>query len=83
MSIKSTNAKFKAAGLPVELVKGEGYMYFVYDTLDTEGRQNGKYDTYSVMTPYYKDCTPARWFKQGEEFAAAVVAGKFWGGEFH
>lgn len=46
----------------LELVRGEGYWYFVYDDTET-----GKYKTLSVMTMYLGDDIEY-WVSQGKEF---------------
>jgi len=52
------NAINKAA-IPLEIVRGEGYQYFIFD--------NGKhYDTVSVYTCYLKDFTIERWVQEAE-----------------
>jgi hypothetical protein len=46
------------AHIPLDLVRGEGYHYFVYDD------RGPKYDTLSVMIPYTKMYTAKEWVNQ-------------------
>jgi len=43
------------AGIPLILIRGEGYHYFVYDN------RGDDYETVSVMVPYTKDYSAAEW----------------------
>ena len=61
------NRRFKAEGLPVELVKGDGYFYYVFD-------DGALYDTHSVMVYAFGHDNPERWYTTGVEFAARVRA---------
>ncbi len=53
-SIKVINKAIEKAGIPLELVKGEGYHYFVYDT-------STHYDTHSVYYCYTNMLTTKQW----------------------
>jgi len=69
LSLADTNKRIqKVLGTTqMELVKGDGYLYFVYD-------DGGKgYDTRSVMVPYLKDLPLARWVDEAKDFYAACV----------
>ena len=47
------------AQIPLELVRGEGYHYFVYDVL-----ARGLYETVSLYVPYTNTYSPAEWANQ-------------------
>lgn len=50
----------------LELVKGEGYWYFVY-----ADKATGKYDTRSIMEKYLgQDKHLAFWVEEGKDFVA-------------
>jgi len=60
------NRRFKAEGLPVELVKGlGGYFYFVFD----DGNPN-HHDTESVYVYAFDHDCPKNWYDTGVAFAA-------------
>jgi len=64
MSLKSINAKLAKAGHSnVELERGDGYLYFIFDD------RGPNYETESVMTPYLKTYTDKEWFDMGVEYA--------------
>lgn len=44
----------------LELVKGDGYWYFVYDDV-----ANNVYETRSVYTMYLNDMTLVQWVEEG------------------
>lgn len=48
------------AHCPLELVRGEGYHYFVYDDL----QHSGFFETVSVYVPYTKNYSTAEWVNQ-------------------
>lgn len=54
-------AALRAEGYPLELVKGEGYFYFVYDAPD-------KYETESVYVYRLNELTREQWIEQGRDF---------------
>lgn len=64
MQLRTVNNVFSAAKLPLELVRGEGYFYFVFD----DGGKN--YETLSVMVYRLNDLPLARWVEEGKQFAA-------------
>jgi hypothetical protein len=66
VQLRTVNNVFRASKLPVELVKGKGYLYFVFD----DGK---RYDTLSVMVPRLNDLTLDRWVAEGKEFAARMT----------
>jgi hypothetical protein len=69
VQLRTVNNTFSAAKLPVELVKGKDYFYFVFD----DGK---RYDTYSIMTPRLNDLSLAEWIREGKEWAAILMEGK-------
>lgn len=56
-------------GLPVELVRGEGYHYVVWDDEDA-----GIFMEATIMVPYTSDQTLGRWVKDAEEIYAEMRA---------
>lgn len=62
----SITRQLRSEGLPVELVRGEGYHYFAFD----DGRT---YETESVMCPRFNDLTAERWLADGRDFAARMA----------
>lgn len=60
-TINAINRVFVAEGLPVELVKGDGYFYLVYDAPPV-------YETEMVFTCYLSDYTKAEWLDMGRVF---------------
>lgn len=57
------NARFASDGLPVELVKGPGYFYFVFE----DGNPD-HHTTESVMVYRFSDLPAARWYDDAREF---------------
>lgn len=53
--------------LSVELVKGDGYWYFVFTKMDNAGKCVF-YDTNSVMVPRKSDLSDKAWIAEGEYF---------------
>jgi hypothetical protein len=67
MTLAKLNTKMKATVSPcIELVKGEGYHYFVFD-------DGAAFETESVMVPYTNRITPAEWLLMAEQFAAKHI----------
>lgn len=64
-TIKSINKVFQEDNLPVELVKGEGYFYFIFDAIET----HNVYETKSIYTVRLSDMTKDRWIDEGRTFA--------------
>lgn len=62
MQLRTVNNVFRAKKLPLELVKGKGYFYFVFD----DGKQ---YDTLTVPVFGLNEVPLARWVAEGEAFA--------------
>lgn len=63
-TIKSINKVFQEDSLPIELVKGEGYFYLIYDDVE-----NNIYETQSIYTVRLSDMTKDRWVEEGRTFA--------------
>lgn len=53
-TIRSAQRAIDKLGVPLEIVRGEGYHYFIYDTLR-------HYETVSVYIPYTSHQTPLQW----------------------
>lgn len=62
MHLRTINSVFSASMLPVELVRGKGYFYYVFD----DGK---KYLTRSVMVMRLDQLSPADWINEGKVFA--------------
>jgi hypothetical protein len=61
---KSINQIFKEDNLPVELVKADGYFYFIYDLPAQK-----VFETESVYVPKLSHLTKDEWIRQGRQFA--------------
>ena len=59
-TLKQANRAISAAGIPLELVRGEGYHYFIFD----DGRH---YDSVSVYVPYTNSMPVARWVAEAAD----------------
>lgn len=68
-TIADVTAALRAEGLPVELVKGDGYLYFVCDD-----PARNIFEDKSIMVAYFNRQTPEQWIADGREFAASVRA---------
>lgn len=55
--------------LPVELVRGDGYHYFIWDD-----ESIGAYEDESVMVPYTSHQTLGRWVQEAQAFYADAKA---------
>jgi hypothetical protein len=64
LSLFQTNMRIQSAigSDLIELVKGEGYLYFVVDD------KAHIYDTYSVYVPYLNRLPLARWIEEAQGF---------------
>lgn len=58
-TIRQAQRAIDRAGIPLELVRGEGYHYFVYD----QPRRNA-YETVSIYVPYTNTYSAAEWADQ-------------------
>lgn len=70
MSTANVTRRLKAEGLPVEMVRGEGYHYFIFD-------DGNLYMSHSIMVPRYSDMAMERWLEIGRQFAADMKAGTY------
>lgn len=68
-TLARANRAIEKAGIPVELVRGEGYHYFVYDN-----PERNVYDTISVMVPYTNMCPVEWWVKEAEDAYEKIIA---------
>ena len=67
-TIKAVNAAVKKAGLPLELVRGEGYHYWVHD-------DDGYFETVSEMVCYTSHLTVERWVEWAKIAFKTMKAG--------
>lgn len=58
-TIRQAQRAIDKAGIPLEIVRGEGYHYFVYDV-----PARGRFETISIYVPYTNTYTPAEWANQ-------------------
>lgn len=58
-TIRQAQRAIDRAGVPLELVRGEGYHYFIYDQ-----PRRGVYETVSIYVPYTKTYSAAEWADQ-------------------
>lgn len=65
-TLKQVNALLKAEGIPLELVRGEGYHYFVMDDGDKV------FETESVMIPYTNHQSVSRWVNDARYALTAI-----------
>ena len=74
-TIKNVNASLAASGIPLELVRGKGYHYFIYDC-------DGAYDTYSVMVYRTSQVTIKGWLEYAQEALTSIneALGEDWVG---
>lgn len=63
MTTATVTRRLQAEGLPVELVRGDGYHYFIFD-------DGSAYETESVMVPRFRSWSVDRWVEEGRAFAA-------------
>ena len=61
-TIRQAQRAINRAGIPVELVRGEGYHYFVYDN-----PEKGIFDTISVYVPYTNQLSVERWVEEAKD----------------
>lgn len=79
-TISKVNLAFGRLGIPLELVRGKGYHYYVFDTMTgpvSRAWRMGVYETESVMTPYTSQQPVDRWVADGvawaQQFAVKLV----------
>lgn len=65
-STKTVTTKLRAEGFPVELVRGNGYLYFIFDN-------GSRFETYSIYTPRFNDLTEEQWLEEGRDWAKIVL----------
>lgn len=58
-TIRKVQAAIDKAGIPLEIVRGEGYHYFIYYKPEAN-----IYETVSVYVPYTNTWSPAEWVNQ-------------------
>jgi hypothetical protein len=63
MTTATVTRRLQAEGHPVELVRGVGYHYFVFDDGDFV-------ESLSVMIPRFRSWSVDRWTQEGRDFAA-------------
>lgn len=61
LNLKRVNAALAAEKIPLQLWKGEGYLYFLYD-------KAGRYETKSVYVCYLNDLPLERWLEEARDF---------------
>jgi hypothetical protein len=69
MSTATVTRRLRAEGLPLELVRANGYHYFIFD-------DGTRFETRSIMVPRFREIPLETWLSDGREFAADVEAGK-------
>lgn len=67
-TIARVNRAIEKAGIPVQLVRGDGYHYFVYDN-----EERNVYETLSVMIPYTNMCAVEWWVKEAEDAYENII----------
>ena len=65
-TLRQAQRAIDKAGVPLELVRGAGYHYFVYDV-----PSRGIYEDVPIYVPFTKDYTAAEWAEE----AAYVMDG--------
>jgi len=69
LQLRTINKVFREDGLPLELVKGEGYLYYVYDrTVDNRL----VFEDEMVYVYRLNNQTFDRWIEDGRRFALEV-----------
>jgi len=68
MSLALINREIASIDHRCELVKGDGYHYFVFD-----GQSAGVYETKSVMVMYTSHMDNARWISEAQDFINNVI----------
>jgi len=58
-TLRQAQRAIDKAGIPLELVRGDGYHYFVYDV-----PSRGIYEDVSIYVPFTKDYTADQWAEQ-------------------
>lgn len=68
-TLKLVNRAVAKAGIPLELVRGKGYHYWVYDTAD-------RWETVSVYMPYTSSVSVDCWVEWAKQAMAELTAEK-------
>jgi hypothetical protein len=68
LSLKDINARIQREHPEIELVRGQGYHYLVFEKFD--GAQLVAYETRSIMVPYTSQQSAQRWLDDARTFAA-------------
>jgi hypothetical protein len=67
MTTATVTRRLQAEGLPVELVRGNGYHYWTFDDGDA-------FETESEMVYRFRDMPESKWLERGRDFAARAAA---------
>ena len=67
-TIRRAQRAIDKAGIPLEIVRGEGYHYFIYDV-----PARGLYETVSVYVPYTNTYSAAEWANQAGLVYADII----------
>ena len=67
MTLAEINRRIAKFAPHVELIRGEGYHYFVFD-------DGTRYETETVYVPYTNSFSSLRWIEDAKEFANRVEA---------
>lgn len=68
-TLAQANRAIRNANIPLELVRGEGYHYFIYDN-----EERGVYETLSIYVPYTNIYTTAEWVAEAEHAYEAIIS---------
>lgn len=83
MSTFNVTKRLAKLGHPeVELVRGEGYHYFVFDSSRVDPTAPLSYTSESVYIPHFRSWPFERWVQEGVSFAEAFKAKLAAGREF-
>lgn len=66
-TLKQANRAIAKAGIPLELERGEGYHYFIYDV-----PARNIYETVSIYVCYTNTYTAAEWAEQAARVAEQI-----------
>lgn len=74
-SLKAINARIARAGIPLELVRGEGYHYFVFDRpmFQHDGTITHVDIDHIVMVCHTKHYSPREWLNQAGLAFTAII----------
>jgi hypothetical protein len=67
--VRSINKVFKEDSLPLELVKGAGYFYYIFDMCDA----HNVYETETEYVYRLSDMTKDEWIRRGRVFAIEMM----------